>query len=526
MKTIYDVIIIGSGPAGVSAAWPLVKGGMNVLMLDGGEIAQSKIPTDTMVQNLELMRKTSDKRLLGNNFIGLNDDQLGSPKLRLSGFRQSIYLKYNSISTKNFNLVGAIGAGGLSNIWGGACSFWDDDDLDGTLLNAEDLRHSYIEVSQRIGLSGKNDYASKVPDGIIDLQNPVRLTPKSQFLLEKYQKYTGIKNILLGHTLNAVRTRDIEAQLGCNGCMACMWGCDRYSIYSSKYDLSNLQKFPNFSIRGRTVAKKIIQAQDDSWNIACVVNGEDALTYIEGRQVVLALGSFASTSIYMRSFGNLESRLRAFSNPALSAAVISPGFFGKGLPKIGFGGAQLSFKIPFKNGSKADYAYGLIFDAASLPAYDLMKHMPFTAKGSMRIVRELLPTMSILLVYFPARLSNYHVELTNIDSVTVDGGLCKEYYALEKFVKNEIKAFYQKLESFVLPGSIKRHAPGSEVHYGGMLGANGILDIYGEVKGHKGLYVVDGAALPVLPAKSHTLTIMANADRIAKNIFLKWSNHN
>jgi choline dehydrogenase-like flavoprotein len=30
-----------------------------------------------------------------------------------------------------------------------------------------------------------------------------------------------------------------------------------------------------------------------------------------------------------------------------------------------------------------------------------------------------------------------------------------------------------------------------------------------------GVHVVDGAVLPVLPAKAHTLTIMANADRIA-----------
>jgi hypothetical protein len=36
----------------------------------------------------------------------------------------------------------------------------------------------------------------------------------------------------------------------------------------------------------------------------------------------------------------------------------------------------------------------------------------------------------------------------------------------------------------------------------------------GEVLGMDGLHVVDGACLPILPAKSHTLTIMANADRI------------
>jgi choline dehydrogenase-like flavoprotein len=33
-----------------------------------------------------------------------------------------------------------------------------------------------------------------------------------------------------------------------------------------------------------------------------------------------------------------------------------------------------------------------------------------------------------------------------------------------------------------------------------------------------GIYVVDGASLSILPEKPHTLTIMANADRIAHKI--------
>jgi choline dehydrogenase-like flavoprotein len=39
-----------------------------------------------------------------------------------------------------------------------------------------------------------------------------------------------------------------------------------------------------------------------------------------------------------------------------------------------------------------------------------------------------------------------------------------------------------------------------------------------EVKGHPGLYVVDGAALGRLPAKHLTLSIMANADRVGRRI--------
>ena len=43
----------------------------------------------------------------------------------------------------------------------------------------------------------------------------------------------------------------------------------------------------------------------------------------------------------------------------------------------------------------------------------------------------------------------------------------------------------------------------------------------GEVAGLNGVHVVDGACLSVLSEKSHTLTIMANADRIGRKLAIR-----
>ena len=40
----FDVIVVGSGPAGVSAAFPLVESGLRVLMVDGGETPSVGVP--------------------------------------------------------------------------------------------------------------------------------------------------------------------------------------------------------------------------------------------------------------------------------------------------------------------------------------------------------------------------------------------------------------------------------------------------------------------------------------------------
>jgi choline dehydrogenase-like flavoprotein len=46
----------------------------------------------------------------------------------------------------------------------------------------------------------------------------------------------------------------------------------------------------------------------------------------------------------------------------------------------------------------------------------------------------------------------------------------------------------------------------------------GETDGAGRLAGSEGVYVVDGACLPSLSEKSHTLTLMANADRIAHKL--------
>ena len=48
----FDVIIVGSGPAGVSAAFPLLEAGLKVLMVDGGREANTPPPASPYLTSL------------------------------------------------------------------------------------------------------------------------------------------------------------------------------------------------------------------------------------------------------------------------------------------------------------------------------------------------------------------------------------------------------------------------------------------------------------------------------------------
>ena len=82
---------------------------------------------------------------------------------------------------------------------------------------------------------------------------------------------------------------------------------------------------------------------------------------------------------------------------------------------------------------------------------------------------------------------------------------------------------FSRLGAVLLPMSFTVGRPGGDIHYAGTLPMRlnpviGETNPMGEVFGMNGVHVVDGASLSILTEKSHTLTIMANADRIARKI--------
>ena len=69
-----EVLIIGSGPAGINVAWPLVASGISVVMVDGSNNNIPNSPSNTTISNL---RKSADgwRYFLGDDLEGLYADK-------------------------------------------------------------------------------------------------------------------------------------------------------------------------------------------------------------------------------------------------------------------------------------------------------------------------------------------------------------------------------------------------------------------------------------------------------------------
>jgi len=87
-----------------------------------------------------------------------------------------------------------------------------------------------------------------------------------------------------------------------------------------------------------------------------------------------------------------------------------------------------------------------------------------------------------------------------------------------------LRGALRELGSIVIPGTVLIRPIGASVHYTGTLPMSeksGPLSTskYCQSYDFENLYLVDGSTIPFLPAKNITLTLMANALRIAEEAF-------
>lgn len=131
--SILDVVIVGSGPAGVHAAYPLVEGGVRVAIIDGG------------VQNTRKQSTCSDEPSPKSNPYDL---LLKTGRVFTKTYK---LLKIKS----NIEIIQSLGKGGLSEIWHGICDYFTDSELGKIGLPVDAIRKEYQEVANRIKLKHK-----------------------------------------------------------------------------------------------------------------------------------------------------------------------------------------------------------------------------------------------------------------------------------------------------------------------------------------------------------------------------------
>ncbi|MFT4098715.1 MAG: GMC oxidoreductase [Rhodoblastus sp.] len=492
-----DVIVVGSGPAGVSAAWPLVLAGLRVLMVDGSAADEpARIPREKW------------KQRFGADFRGLELDSDISPKLatpQAHAVREN-YDARLGIETRNFLAVGSLGRGGLSKIWGALAEPFSDDELARFPFPPSELAASCSAVQRRIGTSGGADADTHV------LTNPA-----ARKLLARYRS-RGARGFALHPACNAVLSQDRDERSACNACGECLYGCARGAIYDSALELPALRRFVNFTYAPDHFVHGL---GEENGRPFADVETRGGRARLHAHAVVLAAGCIATTALGLRRIGHVGRPVRLLSNPAAAAAFVSPFLIGAGKSQDAFSLGQLFFRIE----TAAGRAAGVVYGADALPADLFAARLPLSRPLALRLAHALAPALLVATCYAPGDLSRNRIAVEDEGGrprIVITGEHTAEAGAALDQALAALRRNFIALGVLPVPGSASFLPPGADVHYAGTLpmgGAGAVAtSTAGELNGATNVFVADGACLPDLPATHPTLTIMANADRIGKEI--------
>lgn len=511
-----DVIVIGSGPAGIAAAWPLVEAGLRVTMVDGADGPMALAPSDR--PGLAAMRQgRQSHRLLGDGLEALRLLEDGSPKLRTAagaafhgGFSAA-----NPMESRGFKAVGALVRGGLSTVWGAVTWAFAPQELIGWPAQAAaSMAQSYARVAARMGLSGDGAAARRLGMTVdLPLQPALPLSPSAALLAHRWAA-SHPHGLECGQPLSAVLTQDVPGRESCSGLRACMWGCPQGAVWSAAAEVQALAAHGDFRLlSGLTV--EALEADGTGW--AVVARQAGGMRRLWAPRVVLAAGALASTRLALAAANRFGSWLPLANCPTQGFALLLPGRLGRPLPEEGYGNAQLCFRLA----AGGERAFGLLYDGDSMAAPDIIARMPLSRPGAAALTRFLLPGLMIGLLYLPGSLSANRLRLergAGGPRLVVEGGQSPALAPVRRRMAAALRGRFARLGALLLPGSLQALEPGAEVHVGASLPMGRETSDLGEMNGCPGLFVVDGAVLPFIPAESHTLTIMANADRIGQSL--------
>ena len=345
------VLIVGSGPAGVSAAWPLLEAGIPVLMIDASTPPPLPTPPTGDINGFRV-DAARWKTQFGCDLGGLAAAADQSPKLATPLARAALagFAEANGIAVQNFQALGSLSRGGLSTIWGGVTERYDNEDLAGFPFAQSALQDSYDRVLRRIGVSGPA--AEHLLGGAIGPP----AAPPIQRLLAAASTRRLPPNVTLKIASNAVLMEARGGREGCKSCGLLPLGCARGSIYASSQELPALQRFPHFEYRSGTRALRLLTLE--GWpaiEVAAVESaaGNGGRTTIAATRILLATGAIVTTALVLRRLGNALRSVRLLTNPVAAMAFVLPSMIAKPLPERSFTLAQLAYRLRLDNGDRA-----------------------------------------------------------------------------------------------------------------------------------------------------------------------------
>lgn len=533
---MWDMIVVGSGCTGAMATQTLVERGFRVLMIDGGvkdETYKAVLPDHDFLTARQT-DKQQHRYFLGDKFEGIPfgyvkaGEHLTPPRKFMTQFTPQKL----PLLSDTFSPIESLAYGGLGNGWGLGCCVFSAAELKACGLPVAAMNEAYEVVAKRIGISGaKDDAANYTAAKLTSLQPSIGLDSVGKNLLDNYSQKKSKLNqqgFYLGRPSLALLTAAVDDRKPYQYKDFDFYTDKDKSAYRPWITVDELKKQANFAYESGWLVETFSESAS-----GVVVNArqivEGTVKQFHAKKLVLASGVLGTARIVLRAAESYAKQLPLLSNPFSYLACSQPFLLGKDVDPFKIGFAQLSMFLD-EDGTNSYVPMGSVYSYRAMLLFHLLKESPLDVKTAHLFLQFMMPSFTIMGLFHPEQYSKEKYLQLEKDSGAFSGDKLIVNYvptAKENAQVKRNEALFKKalhaLHCFVLRNIAPGH--GASIHYGGTLSFSDSNEPFhllpdGRLSGTKNVFVADGSGFTFLPGKGLTLSLMANAHLVARQIRL------
>ncbi|MGO9854848.1 MAG: 4Fe-4S ferredoxin [Acidimicrobiales bacterium] len=519
-------LIIGSGPAAAGAALALTAdSAQQVTVIDVGGTLEPDLRStlDRLATTEEGQWSPSDVERISRQPVPTRRGAL--PQKRAYGsdfpFRDVGQLAgIEPLGPANPSVVSGA-YGGFSNVWGAQIMPFSKRTFERWPITWADMEPHYRTALGEMTLAGEEDDLSE----LFPLMAPARPLPPAADRTERIlARYQARRALVRSHGVTLGRARLAFRSDECTRCGLCMTGCPHQLIYSSSHTFDRLRAQKRITYRPDLLAVQLDEV-DGGPHVLVQSTTTGRLERMEADRIFVACGGIGTTRLVLGSLGAFDQAVYLqesvqFVMPTVSMRPVPD-------PRAARNFTLNQFNLLYDvTGEGVDLCQVHFYEYN--PAF--LESLPGSIRGpgSEPALAALLRRVSVGLGYVPgwgsprvkvvARRTSG--EKDRLPMLEIDGEPGDRWPPMLGALVRSMLKVAPALDLWPALPMISVSAAAKSYHFGASFPHGGArtmttTDRVGRLAAWDHVHLVDASVFPDVPATTFTLTIMANAHRIA-----------